>query len=49
MPKINSMKGNTLNKPKEGDARKNIREGECPKHTQGKRHSLKQTQERGMC
>ena len=37
------MKGNTLNKLKEGHARKQIKEGGCPKHTQGIGHTLKQT------
>ena len=49
MPEINSMKGNTLNKLKEGDARKQLKEGGCPAHTQGIRNTLKQTQEREMC
>ena len=41
------MKGNTLKKLKEGDARKQLKEGGCPEHTQGIGHTLKQTQERG--
>ena len=47
MPKINLVKGNTLNKLKEGDVRKQLKEGKCPEHTQGIGHTLKQTQERG--
>ena len=43
------MKGNTLNKLKEGDAQKQIKEGGCPEHTQGIGYTLKQTKERGMC
>ena len=43
------MKGNTLNKLKEGDARKQLKEGGCLEHTQGIGYTLKQTQERGMC
>ena len=49
MPSINSMKGNTLNKLKEGDAQKQFKEGGGLEHTQGIGHTLKQTQERGMC
>ena len=37
------MKENTLNKLKEEDARKQLKEGKCPKHTQGIGHTLKQT------
>ena len=29
------MKGNTLNKLKERDARKQLKEGGCPQHTKG--------------
>ena len=37
------MKGNTLNKLKEGDARKELKEEGCLEHTQGIGHTLKQT------
>ena len=43
------MKGNTLNNLKEGDARKQLKEGGCPAHTQGIRNTLTQTQESEMC
>ena len=37
------MKGNTLNKLQEGDARKKLNEGGCPEHIQGIVHTLTQT------
>ena len=37
------MKGNTLNKLKEGDARKELKEEGCSEYTQGIGHTLKQT------
>ena len=37
------MKENTLNKLKEEDARKQLKERGCPEHTQGIGHTLKQT------
>ena len=37
------MKGNTINKLKEGDAQKQLMEGGCPEHTQGIVQTLKQT------
>ena len=37
------MNGNTLNKIKEGDARKQHKEEGCPEHTKGIGHSLKLT------
>ena len=40
-PKINSMKGKTLNKLKEGDAREQLKEGGHPERTQGIVHTLK--------
>ena len=39
------MKGNTQNKLKEGDARKQLKERGCPAHTQGIGNTLKITQE----
>ena len=37
------MKGNTLNKRKEGDARKQLMDVGCPEHTKGIGRTLKQT------